>query len=377
MKFYYPIFDAMQYLSSLLSNDTIKDYISDVESRRPDTAERTKESVRPALLLENILDEAIDFDPVKGDYYFLQDLVGDNGVMSTAATLLFANLQNDLSPEAMLDDIVAERLSLSAQQRMLLLSGNDIILRTNENENGKFEKIIANGDEEAFIKCLESLDIQPRHRRKLISLYKDFDEHIRSVAEMLRPIVDIIVANESIYAPAVTAIGEKLEAVDDMVGYVKDLCGLVLPSYMNFQIYVSVLSPNALTINDRLCSMSDLIFGICFADLAEMLRNRYDNERIISSFKALADETRFDVLHCICAGPRFGLELANIMGVTASAVSYHVNKLIEHGFVESTLVKGKVYFKPRMDNIEKVWNSFMEVLKSPYVPHDSDNEKHN
>lgn len=30
-----------------------------------------------------------------------------------------------------------------------------------------------------------------------------------------------------------------------------------------------------------------------------------------------------------------------------------------------------------MDNIEKVWNSFMEVLKSPYVPHDSDNEKHN
>ena len=106
---------------------------------RPDTAERTKESVRPALLLENILDEAIDFDPVKGDYYFLQDLVGDNGVMSTAATLLFANLQNDLSPEAMLDDIVAERLSLSAQQRMLLLSGNDIILRTNENENGKFD----------------------------------------------------------------------------------------------------------------------------------------------------------------------------------------------------------------------------------------------
>lgn len=103
----------------------------------------------------------------------------------------------------------------------------------------------------------------------------------------------------------------------------------------------------------------------------------YDNARIISSFKALADETRFDVLHCICAGPRFGLELANIMGVTASAVSYHVNKLIEHGFVESTLIKGKVYFKPRMDNIEKVWNSFMEVLKSPYVPHDSDNEKSN
>ena len=65
----------------------------------------------------------------------------------------------------------------------------------------------------------------------------------------------------------------------------------------------------------------------------------YDNARIISSFKALADETRFDVLHCICAGPRFGLELANIMGVTASAVSYHVNKLIEHGFVESTLIK--------------------------------------
>ena len=87
MKFYYPIFDAMRYLSSLLSNDTIKDYISDVESRRPDTAERTKESVRPALLLENILDEAIDFDPVKGDYYFLQDLVGDNGVTSTIKIL--------------------------------------------------------------------------------------------------------------------------------------------------------------------------------------------------------------------------------------------------------------------------------------------------
>ena len=91
---------------------------------------------------------------------------------------------------------------------------------------------------------------------------------------MLRPIVDIIVANESIYAPAVTAIGEKLEAVYDMVGYVKDLCGLVLPSSMNSQIYVSVLSPNTLTINDRLCPTSDLIFGVCFADLAEMLRNR-------------------------------------------------------------------------------------------------------
>lgn len=376
VKFYYPIIDAMLYASNQLTNDTIKKYIADVEFRRPDTAEHTKESVKPALLLENILDEAIKIDPVKGDFYFLQDIVGDNGVMSTAATLLFASLQDNLSPEATIDDIIAERLSLSAQQRMLLLSGDDIIHRFNENENGKFEKIIANGDEEAFINCLELLDVQPRYRRKLISLYKDFDEHILSVAEMLRPIVDIIIANESIYAQSVIAMGEKIEAADDdLVSYVKDLCGLVLPSSMSFQTYISVLSPNTLTVNDRINSTSDLLFGICFADLAEMLHNRYDNARIISSFKALADETRFDVLHCICASPRFGLELANIMGVTASAVSYHVNKLIEHGFVESTLIKGKVYFKPRMENIEKVWNSFLDVLKSPYVPHGSYNDK--
>ena len=102
-------------------------------------------------------------------------------------------------------------------------------------------------------------------------------------------------------------------------------------------------------------------------DITDLLYAGCDCNKIAARFKILSDETRLEILHCICARPCYGLELAEIFNITAPTVSYHMNKLVFNGFVESSLEGGKVYYKPNREEIESFLESVKKFLDSPFT----------
>ena len=60
-------------------------------------------------------------------------------------------------------------------------------------------------------------------------------------------------------------------------------------------------------------------------------------------------------------------ELAEIFNITAPTVSYHMNKLVFNGFVESSLEGGKVYYKPNREEIDSFLESVKKFLDSPFT----------
>ncbi|HYF82678.1 MAG TPA: metalloregulator ArsR/SmtB family transcription factor [Clostridia bacterium] len=73
----------------------------------------------------------------------------------------------------------------------------------------------------------------------------------------------------------------------------------------------------------------------------------------VSIFKALADETRLNIIKLLSERPWYGNELAQKLKLSNSTISYHMSMLTMNGLVETVREDNKYYFSLNMDNVKK------------------------
>lgn len=98
---------------------------------------------------------------------------------------------------------------------------------------------------------------------------------------------------------------------------------------------------------------SDLhLFGYRFPELiAEGKHALLSN---VNMFKALADETRLNIIKMLCQRPWYGNELAQELKLSNSTISYHMSMLSLNDFVEIVREDNRYYFSANIDNIKKI-----------------------
>ncbi len=74
----------------------------------------------------------------------------------------------------------------------------------------------------------------------------------------------------------------------------------------------------------------------------------------VNMFKALADETRLNIIKLLCQRPWYGNELAQELKLSNSTISYHVSMLSLNDFVEFVREDNRFYFSANMDKIKKI-----------------------
>lgn len=366
IKYYSPIVDAMLYISNVIDDVSIKEIHNELCENHSDIANEITALLEPALKLEEILNSSVKLESTGYDFYFRRDIFGKEGktdVSSVAAIILsFLDVSVDHCRE--LEQIRKARLSLSKRERMSLIISNSII--NQYDGNGEISAYVEAEDDGALINFISNLNAPIYVKRKLISTYVNFDEHVNELIELLYPVVDVLKANEQIYEGAVRRTAQSLDGIEDIRQYIMENYGLLLGgSSVGYSIHIDMFNPNSITVHENGNGAPDIYIGVCLKDITDLFYAGCDSNKLASRFKVLSDETRLNILRCICNRPCYGVELAEIFSISAPTVSYHMNKLVLNGFVESSLESGKMYYKARIDNIDAFNEMFKRFLNSP------------
>ena len=85
-------------------------------------------------------------------------------------------------------------------------------------------------------------------------------------------------------------------------------------------------------------------------------------EGIIKSIKAISDKTRLDIMTSLKECPKYNLELASKLGISAPTISHHMNILLVNNLVSILKENGKVYYYLNKEEINKIINSLESLL---------------
>ncbi|MEI7553634.1 MAG: metalloregulator ArsR/SmtB family transcription factor, partial [Verrucomicrobiota bacterium] len=91
----------------------------------------------------------------------------------------------------------------------------------------------------------------------------------------------------------------------------------------------------------------------------------------LAVMKALADETRLEILQFLKGRPGYGEELAAQLKLTASTVSFHLNKLEQAGLVSKTKDQYYAVYALREELLDLPVREFFSFDDAPLVLHDS------
>lgn len=79
-----------------------------------------------------------------------------------------------------------------------------------------------------------------------------------------------------------------------------------------------------------------------------------EKEALLMKFKALGDSSKFEILLSLKDSPKYNLEMAEKLGLSASTMSHHMNALLVCGLVGVTKKSGKVYYHIEKNGLEKL-----------------------
>lgn len=82
----------------------------------------------------------------------------------------------------------------------------------------------------------------------------------------------------------------------------------------------------------------------------------------VQLFKALADETRLNIIRLLAKGERYGRELARELGLSNSTVSYHLSLLIIHDLVTFERRDNRSYYSLNVEKMKRIINDSLDML---------------
>jgi Predicted transcriptional regulators len=120
-------------------------------------------------------------------------------------------------------------------------------------------------------------------------------------------------------------------------------------------IYPSLVFPVSQIISEKGCFyglLSELVTKEGKAQLSS-------KEALLQRIKGLSDSSKLEILLSLKISPKYNLEIAQQLGLTAATMSHHMNVLLNCGFVGIEKKEGKVYYHLENENIK----DFVEELE--------------
>ncbi|MBR3298464.1 MAG: winged helix-turn-helix transcriptional regulator [Clostridia bacterium] len=364
-KYYSPIDDAIIFFTTKVNKTmTVADLSRTLHKNHPSLEKKLERVIKPALELEKKLASSIK--SIESDYDFLfrldQNADGAADHLYNPAWLMFSfcsgrgEFSSDLSTAIKnlhsLPQHQRDVLFLSYLRDLKVFDDVSMIPRVSAEECGQ------------LIETIRGLNMDSHVRTRLIELYVNFDEYVSRLGEILKPAVEIIENNEAIYGEALRKNEETVDTLGGLRGVLKQKYNFIMKNDIADRLHLCVLIPNNASMRDDINDNIDAFFGVNVLELGDLVFSGRENQKLSTMFKMLSDETRLEILHCICKKPMYGLELAEQFSISAPTISYHMRKLGMGGFTESYFDSGRTYYRANVDNIKRFIRSFEEFLSS-------------
>lgn len=357
---YYTLDDAIVYFTNRVAKTTVKEYYEALASKHPELKKQLEQILAPSLELERLLDAAIPNMDQECEFFFGLDRSTEGNsqpLWNAAGMLLGYSAGLSLSPQS-LDEAIEKRLALSPAQKDKLFLSYMFDLE----DTGVKARLADAGKKGCITEALSVSRLNSLTRIKLHELYDHFDEHIKRLAELLRPAVETIEKSTAVYEAAALEQASRFEAAGGLAAYMISNHSFHLNDTGSHLAHISVLAPHTVNIRDGIFDSMDIYVGVGVVELSRILLQGSESEHLSAMFKLLSDATRLEMLKCISERPMYGQELVEKFSVTAPTVSYHMTKLVLSGLAESYFEGGKSYFRANMKGILALEKSFRDYF---------------
>lgn len=208
-------------------------------------------------------------------------------------------------------------------------------------------------DEKSIIEFLEHTNIKNEEKWFTLELLRQPDYWISQLLE-------IVNLNLPAYEKAVAAVKKPLAKLLSRFNPLEEsiLLKLEFTNESDITIYPSLGAP-----------LLEAIFhtqgyqGLLIDELTKQKGSSdIEKEALLRQLKALSDKSKLDILCALKASSKYNLELSEILGLSPSTMSHHMNVLLTYGLVSVEKMEGKVYYCLEKDAVSNLLSQLKTLL---------------
>jgi len=188
---------------------------------------------------------------------------------------------------------------------------------------------------------------------------------IQHPKEQLTRLAEIIRKNLSAYEYALTAVEKPLKK--QMERFVKTRGNMPksrvqeLAKHLD-EVPLHTITPMLINPGSEIIVEGHSFAGLFVDEIFQMIENLKKAHSSNPVLKAIGDSSKFDILVALGRAPKYNLELAEHLGLSAATVSHHMQTLILHGLVSVEKRDGRVYYTLEKDPIREIISDLQAVF---------------
>lgn len=350
--------EAMSIISAYVKNEPYYEKIKDGLRQKYNIPMDKLDSLYEEI--SNIYDfvsSSIDTSREKLEFYFS---TGDDGAPSLGFLIMCFALYNDD------EETINNFMQLSTHEKL-----KRYLYLLNENKEYGLAKIDDNNfNDKYYINYINNSNFETNTKLKYILLYYNLEDYLKEIYEIICKVIVILkkkhnvlqsIADEyqRVMTEEVEKYGDKvLENYDFKVSTDKDL--IIKPLIIRGNTLM--LKPWFAELNNSADKRSAYI-GIHVKVLFDYINIYFINDdKIISTLKALGDKSKFDILKSIKDTQMYGVEIAKKLNITTATVSHHMSNLYNLSLINYVADNNKMNYMLNKEAIEELINALENIF---------------
>lgn len=261
------------------------------------------------------------------------------------------------------DDVEAEKFSLLSSEKKL-----NHYMRVVFSDNGLNKNAYEDGmSQDDYENLVDELDISLDFKYKYLLLYRNHEKYFNELMNFMEIVKGEILKHTD-------SIDKKLDCYEQLVmKRLKEEKADNFFGFMDFQIEHNgdiVLRPSFLASGTVVITSfmkihnaypevkfkeAIIYFGVnvlAFSTISK--KHDIDNKKLLSIFKTLGDNSKYEILTSLKGERMYAAEIAKKLNVTNATVSYHMRNLFQLALVKMVTDNNRVYYTLNEETIRKV-----------------------
>lgn len=164
----------------------------------------------------------------------------------------------------------------------------------------------------------------------------------------------------------------KYESMTDqeLIAFVEKTINITsIPRNQSISIAPSVFNYNALSFVDWPWYQTEApstiwYLGVKLFDIFDKINSTSDQkQRLTTALKVLSDQSKLEILMLCKQNPQYGVNLAKQLKLTTATVSYHLNALVNLGYLSLNMEGNRIYYKTHKERIQADLLAISELLE--------------
>ncbi len=205
-----------------------------------------------------------------------------------------------------------------------------------------------------IIQFIDSTTLSEQAKWKLMRI-------MQNPKQVLQKLITVINDNLEAFKKASNEISKPLSAlIEEYYKTIQDKSDNVFNKFENSLSKTSIIHPTIIFPLAQLIFEKSWYYGLLSKLVTKTAQsNQFSKESVLIKLKAISDKSKLEILTSLKTSPKYNLEIAEQLGLTAATMSHHMNVLLTCGFVGVEKRNGRVYY-----NLDKTAaKQFIEELE--------------